>query len=68
MRPVLLGSLYLPFAWTLFLGGCGAHMDEIEMSQAKAITCESLLRVYYEAVDAGVDIEPEQMAIVEECF
>jgi hypothetical protein len=67
MRPLITISIYLAWGGSLFLGGCGAAMDDEEMRRVKRITCESLLMAYHDAVDAGVEIEPEQMAIVEGC-
>jgi len=66
MKPILLATVYSIIPLIMF--GCGAQMDKLALDKAKAITCESLLRVYYEAVDSGVEIEPEERAIVEECL
>jgi hypothetical protein len=63
-----LGSIYLAMPWTLLLLGCCYHLDNEAMSEVKDITCESLMAVYQDAVDAGVEISPEQKAIIEGCL
>ncbi len=55
-------------AWAalMFIQGCG-WMDDQELAKVHVITCPSVLEVYAEAIDAGLEISPEDEALVESC-
>ena len=52
--------------FTLVLLGCGS-MDATELERIRAVTCPSVCAAYADAVDAGVEVSPEDVALMEVC-
>jgi len=45
---------------------CGS-MDATELERIRAVTCPSVCAAYADAVDAGVEITPEEQALIGGC-
>ena len=59
-------SILLITLSVLSLVGCGS-MDATELERIRAVTCPSVCAAYADAVDAGVEITPEDEALIGGC-
>ena len=50
------------FPFSMF--GCGPQWDATELERIRAVTCPSVCAAYADAVDAGVEITPEDEALI----
>ena len=46
---------------------CGSQFDATELERIRAVTCPSVCAAYADAVDAGVEITPEDEALIGGC-
>ena len=51
----------------MFAPSCGSSMDLTELARIRAITCPSVCAAYADAVDAGVEVTPEDEALIGVC-
>jgi len=60
-------ALVVLAALVFLLSGCGRKMNARDLQRVHVITCGSVLDVYAEAVDAGLEIGPEDELLIESC-
>ena len=51
----------------MMLASCGPQWDATELERIRAVTCPSVCAAYADAVDAGVEITPEDEALIGGC-
>jgi len=70
MKSTLILAIALTFNSILLImvatSSCGS-MDATELERIRAVTCPSVCAAYADAVDAGVEVSPEDVALMEVC-
>ncbi len=62
-----IGVSFMVMGAMLFAPSCGTAMDLTELARIRAITCPSVCAAYADAVDAGVELTPEDEALIGGC-
>ena len=70
-RDNILAGLFALFVGALFIGAlapcCGSGIDPSDLARIRSVTCPSVCAAYADAVDAGVGVSPEDVALMEVC-
>jgi len=64
---IWVGCFVSSMATLMIIPSCGSQFDATELERIRAVTCPSVCAAYADAVDAGVEVMPEDVALMEVC-